>query len=137
MRSLSRLVIAVPLLSLWFLGAASGEPGLTRQDRQGPVTVAVTVLPPFAAETPLKVRIALDTHSVGLDDIALESAVALRSADDTDVAPVTVEQAKGGGHHRQAVLVFPPISSVTVRIVVKNVGGVSERVFVWDLSQAR
>lgn len=137
MRSLSRLVIAVPLLSLWFLGIVSGQAGLTRQDRQGPVTVAVTVMPPRGAETPLKVRIALDTHSVGLDDIALESAVALRTADGTDVAPVAVEQAKGGGHHRQAVLIFPPISNASVRIVVKNVGGVSERLFVWDLSQAR
>jgi len=137
MRSLSRLLIAVPLLSLWVFGVASGEPGLTRQDRQGPVTVAVTLVPPLEAATPLKVRIALDTHSVGLDDIALESAVALRSADETDVAPVAVEQAKGGGHHRQAVLIFPPISSASVRIMVKNVGGVSERVFVWDLSQTR
>lgn len=136
MRSLSRLVIAVSMLSLWF-AVASGQPGLTRLDRQGPVTVAVTVMPPLGAETPFKVSIALDTHSVGLDDIALESAVALRSADETDVAPVAVEQAKGGGHHRQAVLIFPPISSASVRIVVKNVGGVSERIFVWDLSQAR
>ena len=129
MRSLSRWVVVVPMLSLWFLGVASGQPGLTRQDRQGPVTVALTATSPLGAEVPLKVRVALDTHSVGLDDIALESAVALRSADGTDVPPVAVEEAQGAGHHRQAVVIFPPATSPRLRLVVKNVGGVSERMF--------
>ncbi len=137
MRSLSRVVIAVSMLTLCSSGVALAQPELTRQDRQGPVTVALTVLPLLGAEAPLKVRIALNTHSVGLDDIALESAVALRSAEGTDVPPVAVEQATGGGHHRQAVVIFPPISSARLRIVVKNVGGVSERLFDWDLSKPR
>jgi len=34
-------------------------------------------------------------------------------------------------------VIFPPMSNAGVRIVVKNVGGVSGRLFVWDLSQAR
>ena len=59
MRSLSRWVVVVPMLSLWFLGVASGQPGLTRQDRQGPVTVALTATSPLGAEVPLKVRVAL------------------------------------------------------------------------------
>lgn len=75
----------------------------------------------------------LDTHSVGLDDIAFEHAVAMRTPDGTDLAPEAVE-AKGGGHHRRAVVVFPPLAQAgVVRIVVKNVGGVAERIFSWDL----
>ena len=54
MRSLSRWVVVVPMLSLWFLGVASGQPGLTRQDRQGPVTVALTATSPLGAEVPLR-----------------------------------------------------------------------------------
>jgi hypothetical protein len=133
MRSLLRLVAVVSTLSLSLAGAAWAQQELTKQDRRGPVTVAVTLTLPAGAETPLKVRIALDTHSVGLDDIAFESAVALRSPDGTDVPPTAVEQVKGGGHHRQAVLVFPPPAGGSIRVVVKNVGGVSERVFLWNL----
>jgi hypothetical protein len=137
MHSLSRVVIAVSMLTLGSPGVTMAQPGVTRHDRQGPVTVALTILSSFGAEAPLKLRIALDTHSVGLDDVALESAVALRSADGADIPPAAVEQATGGGHHRQAVVIFPPISSPRLRIVVKNVGGVSERLFDWDLSKPR
>jgi hypothetical protein len=44
-----------------------------------------------------------------------------------------VEQASGSGHHREAVLVFPPIAQPgPVRILVRNVGGVAERTFLWE-----
>ena len=137
MRSVSLSAIALSMLTLSSSGIAWGQPGLTRRDRQGPVTVAVTVVSSPGVEAPLRARIALDTHSVSLDEIALESAVVLRSVDGTDIPPTAVEEARGSGHHRQAVVVFPPAASSSVRIVVKSVGGVSERIFDWDLSGAR
>ena len=74
---------------------------------------------------------------MGLDAIAFDKVVALRSPDGTDVAPTVVE-ATGGGHHRSAVLVFPPLAQAgPLKIVVKNVGGVADRSFVWELGPAR
>lgn len=117
--------------------AIAAEPTLSRQDRQGAVTVTATML---ASATPelLRVKVALDTHSVSLDGLEFESVVVLRGPDGTDVAPVAIEQAKGGGHHREAVLVFPaPGAGGGSRVVVKNVGGVGERSFTWELPASR
>ena len=73
----------------------------------------------------------------GARRVKFEDAVALRTGDDTEIAPA-VEQAKGGGHHREAVLVFPPLAqAAALRIVVKGVGGVPERNFSWELPSAR
>jgi hypothetical protein len=118
------LSIALPL-------AAQGA--WTKEDRQGPVTVALTLLAPPAEGAPLRVKVVLDTHSVGLDDIALARAVTVEAPDGSRVPPAAVEEATGGGHHRQAVLVFPGVGSGPVRIVVRGVGGVPERAFSWDV----
>jgi hypothetical protein len=68
-----------------------------------------------------------------MDDLAFDAGVALRLPGG-DRAPIAVEQAQGSGHHRQAVVVFPAQSlGDRIEIVVKNVGGVAERSFVWLL----
>jgi len=116
--------------------ASSGEEAATKRDRQGPVTVTVTLLE--ASATGTKARLVLDTHSGSLDGIVLEQAMSLRGPSGADVAPTAVEQVTGGGHHRQAVLVFPtPAGATEVRMVVKNVGGITERTFRWSLPLAR
>jgi hypothetical protein len=134
------LVLGSFVLSLGILagfGPSEAQDQLTKRDQQGPVTVAVTLMPPATPGAPLKVKVLLDTHSVGLDGIVLDRAVAIR-IDGTEVQPTAVEQAGGGGHHREAVLVFPPLAQPgPVRIVVKDVGGVAERSFSWELPLAR
>jgi len=135
-------VLVRPAVAVWVLivsvAAVLAESPLTKQDRQGPVTVAVTLTAPPMTGTVLKVKVVLDTHSVALDDIAFEAAVALRKPDGTDVAPAAVETAEGSGHHREAVLVFPPVEAVArIHIVVKNVGGVKERIFACELPAGR
>ena len=129
MTVLVRLTAIVSLLALPALAAAEE---LTKRDAQGPVTVVATLMPPSAAGEPLRVKVVLDTHSVGLDTIAFERAVALRNPDGTEVVPTAVETT-GGGHHRQTVVVFPaPAPNTPVILVVKAVGGVAERVFTWQ-----
>jgi hypothetical protein len=134
------LVLGSFVLSLGILagfGPSEAPDQLTKRDQQGPVTVAVTLMPPATPGAPLKVKVVLDTHSVGLDGIVLDRAVAIRT-DGTELQPTAVEQAGGGGHHREAVLVFPPLLQPgPVRIVVKDVGGVAERSFSWELPLAR
>jgi hypothetical protein len=97
------------------------------------VTVAVTLAGPPEVGVPIRVTIVLDTHAGSLDDVVFERAVALRTPAGAEVAPTRVEGLKGSGHHRQAVVVFPPVTERgTVRMVVRNVGGIGERVFVWE-----
>jgi hypothetical protein len=130
MRVFTRLITILALLAIPAVAGASEE--LTKRDARGPVTVVATLMPAAAAGEPLRVKIALDTHSVGLDTIALDRTVTLRKPDGSEVAPTSVE-AMGSGHHRSAVVVFPALpSSTPVTIVVKAVGGVAERVFTWE-----
>lgn len=137
MRSVLRAGLVMTLAAAWTAGVASGQEALTKTDRRGPVSVSVTLAALPTVGAPIKVRVVLDTHSVGLDGIAFDSAVALRTADGTELAPTGVE-AKGAGHHREAVVVFPPVAVPgPVRIVVKDVGGVAERSFPWEVSPAR
>ena len=119
-------------------GNVSAEDALTKRDRRGPVTVAVTLVAPPPSGSPVTVRVVLDTHSVGLDGVAFERAVALRKPDGSDEAPAAVEQSSGTGHHREAVVVFRALEgSADVQIVVRDVGGIPERVFAWPAPGAR
>ncbi len=137
MRPMRLLAMGLGALLLAAAGAgAQDAAGLTRTDRTGPVTVEVTPLPPMAAGEPLKLKVVLDTHSVNLDAIALERVVVVRSGAGA-VAPVAVESAQGSGHHREALLVYPGSvlagGAAALEVVVKEVGGVPERRFRWDL----
>jgi hypothetical protein len=133
MRMWPSMAVAVVLIGTT---SSSAEDAATKRDRQGPVTVTLALMESSA--TGIKARVVLDTHSGSLDGIALEQAMSVRRPDGTDVAPAAVEQAPGGGHHRRAVVVFPAMAGASeVRIVVKNVGGVAERMFRWSLPLAR
>jgi len=48
-----------------------------------------------------------------------------------------VEQATGGGHHRQAVLRFGKVAPdvKTIELIIKDVAGVKERTFRWNLTE--
>lgn len=129
---LKRALLLALVVATSLTAPLSGAQELTKVDRQGPVAVAVTVSAPVVG-SPVTVRVALDTHSVALDGIAFEKAIVWRGWDGTEIAPTAVEQVKGAGHHREATLVFPPVSQAGPgRIVVKDVGGVAERVFEWE-----
>ena len=131
MRAWLRVGLLVAVLGS--AGGVSAQEALTRRDGQGAVTVVVTLAGLPQGGVPIRARIVLDTHAVGLDDVVFERAVALRMPEGTEVAATRVEGLKGGGHHREAVVVFPPVAQRgTVRIVVRNVGGIGERIFVWE-----
>lgn len=129
------LRVGLVVAALGSVGGASGQEGLTQRDGQGAVTVAVTLTGPPEVGVPIRVTVVLDTHAVALDDVVFERAVALRTPEGGEIAPAGVEVSRGSGHHREAVLVFPPVTQrATVRIIVKNVGGIGERNFVWKWS---
>jgi hypothetical protein len=134
-----RAGVVVTLASLLWPGPMVAQPGPSKRDSQGPVSVTVTLIGAPVAGTPVKVKVSLDTHSVPLDGIKFEEAVALAGPDGVAIAPTAVERTQGAGHHREAVLAFPPLAAGAreVRIAVRNVGGVAERSFVWETAGAR
>lgn len=113
------------------LAAAADSSKLTQQAEGGGVTVAATLLKDQGEGTAIK--LALNTHSVGLDGYKLESLATLR--DDTGKTyPVTAVEQAGGGHHRQAVLRFGKLNpgARSIELIVKDVAGVKERTFRWS-----
>jgi hypothetical protein len=130
---LLRTAFMVSLIGVWLGGQSEAQDGLTKRDGQGPVTVTVTLIPGAVSSAPIRAKVVLDTHSVALDGVAFEQAVAIRTPDGAETLPTAVEQASGSGHHREAVLVFQAAPTTgRVQIVVKNVGGVNERLFTWE-----
>jgi hypothetical protein len=128
------LRVGLLVAALGSAGGVSAQDGLTQRDGQGAVMVVVTLAGLPQVGVPIRVTVVLDTHSVALDDVVFERAVALRTPEGAEVAPTRVEGLRDSGHHREAIVLFPPATQRgPVRIVVRNVGGIGERVFVWEL----
>lgn len=105
----------------------------TRTNSGGGVTVKVTYLDPKAGND-LRFQVVLDTHSVNLDGYDLKAITVLRDETGKSYFPTEVEN-KGRGHHREATVIFPKVSSEAKRLelVIKDVAGIKERTFLWDL----
>jgi Spy/CpxP family protein refolding chaperone len=118
---------------------------LTQEDTQGAVTVSATLLTPDKPRTDgkLAVQVKLDTHAVDLDQYQLEKLAVLRDAQGYEIQAVGLESPNGSGHHREGVLTFPgtdgngkPLLSPEAKsltLILRGIGGVSERVFRWQL----
>ncbi len=98
----------------------------------GGVTVAVTYANRRRGEAP-RFEVALNTHSVDLDGYDFNKLTVLRAEGKT-YAPTKVEN-KGSGHHRRVALTFPKITegAKRVEVIIKDIAGVKERTFRWDL----
>ena len=85
------------------------------------------------------IQLTLDTYFVNLVRYDVEEVATLR--DDTGKSyPVTSVDRIGSGlkpHFRHAVLRFPRVApeATTIELVVKDGGGVPERVFRWRLAE--
>lgn len=112
-------------------GAAGSD--TTQTVSGGGVTAKVTYLNPKTGDDP-RFQVALDTHSVALDGYDLKSLSVLRDDTGKTYMPSAVEN-KGSGHHRESILIFPKLSPAVKRleIVIKDVAGVKERTFRWNL----
>ncbi|MBI2314494.1 hypothetical protein HYU93_00320 [Candidatus Daviesbacteria bacterium] len=106
----------------------------TKESNGGPVSVAVT---PKGLEKGLSVwdfDITLNTHSEELNEdlVAISELV---DGQGKSYKPISWEGAPPGGHHRQGILKFNPISPKpkSLELNIKNAGGIPERRFKWDL----
>jgi hypothetical protein len=121
----------------WLSSGSTGA-GATRTDTGGEVTVSVTWKGPAAGPV---FDVAMDTHSVDLDGYDLRSLAELGLQDGTSVKPQSWDALKGG-HHRSGTLTFPatrqdgsPLirpGSGSLTLVLRGIGGVSERTFDWS-----
>ena len=135
MRTVNMLLIGLFLSVLPSLGAAFGAEGsqTARTVSGGGVTVKVTYLD-LKTDNDLRFQVALDTHSVNLDSYDLKTVTVLRDDTGKTYLPTGIES-KGSGHHREAMLIFPKMSGEAkrIQIVIKDVAGVKERTFDWDV----
>ncbi len=101
----------------------------------GSVSIQVTPIA-FKMGAPLEFDIAMNTHSVDLADDMLK-AVVLRDDSGMEYAPTAWDGPAGGGHHREGKIKFAPLTMNTksLTLVVKNIAGVPERVYKWDVAQ--
>ncbi len=101
----------------------------------GSVAVKATPLK-MQMNATLEFEIAMDTHSVDLADDMMK-AVVLRDDSGMEYAPSVWDGPGAGGHHREGKIKFAPLTmnTKTLTLVVKNVAGVPERLYKWELTQ--
>jgi len=82
--------------------------------------------------------ITMDTHAVDLDVYDLAKLTVLNDESGKEYSPVSW-RSPPGGHHREGTLTFPLPESLQqgqmkyVRMVIKGIAGVNERILQWDL----
>ncbi|MEW6046828.1 MAG: hypothetical protein AB1609_10155 [Bacillota bacterium] len=123
--------------------AASGNrlaEGATLYSEGGRVTVAVSwdgLAQSKGDQLTVAFQVAMDTHSINLDAYDLAKLAVLRNDRGETVHPASWE-APRGGHHRKGVLTFAvPVKFISgtrfLELLVRDVAGVGERVFRWDV----
>jgi len=112
------------------------DSGLTRSNDSAAVSVEVTPLnldQPSA--TTLDFSVVLNTHSVDLR-YDLATIAVLRADNGEEVTALKWDGPTDGGHHVRGVLSFPKFNASTqsVMLVLRDIAGVSERIFEWRLT---
>ena len=78
--------------------------------------------------------IVLNTHSVELSDDFAEAAV-LKDENGKEYRPIGWEGTPPGGHHREGILKFGPLSPKPkkLELIISGIGGIPERKFLWTI----
>ena len=71
----------------------------------------------------------IDTHTVDLSSFNPSGQISLEGDDGAMVAPERAESS-GSGHHLEFTLYFPKVEG-SVRLVVRDLGGVPRREIIW------
>ena len=106
----------------------------TKTDEQEPILIKVTPLQLGAGQDSWRFEVDFTTHSIDLDmDVA--KVVSLVDDKGNDFLPISWEGPGPGGHHISGNLIFNAITPMPkfVELKIKEVGGISERSFRWDI----
>lgn len=106
---------------------ASTPSGATKENSGGEVTVGVT--PVVVGATELGFDVAVNTHSVDMSTFDPKKQIVLIGLDGKDILPGNVE-IEGSGHHQKLQITFSKVEKPW-KLVVRDVGGVPAREFVW------
>ncbi len=89
----------------------------------------------FSFNKPLKFDVSMNTHQGSLDS-DLTKISFLEDDKGNIYQPLSWEGSPPGGHHRSGTLSFPRLSEKTrfIKLIIKNVYNVPERVFKWKLA---
>lgn len=106
----------------------------TQTNSEGAVDIEVTPLDISKSSDTWKFEIAMNTHSVTLDQDLTKVSV-LKDEKGKEYSPTSWEGAPPGGHHREGTLVFAPITSKSkeLKLVIKGIGEIPERIFTWKI----
>lgn len=116
-------------------GANSGEINLPEIEK-GANGVTFTIRPiKFNLDKPVKFHIRIETHSGSLAFDLTEISL-LEDGNGGMYEAIHWEGSPPGGHHRKGTLIFPGLKGnpESMKLVVKNVNGVAERIFEWKLT---
>lgn len=104
----------------------------SQTNNEGGISVEVTPID-FSDNKPVQFEISLNTHQGDLDfDLTKISALIDNNSQEY---PPLEWQGGQGGHHLSGILTFPPVKkgTQTIKLILKDIYGVKERVFSWDL----
>jgi hypothetical protein len=107
------LILASSLIFLMLLAPLSvrafSEESLTRHQRGGGVMLSLTYLNPVqkAPDGKIAFMLRMNTHSVDLDQYAIDKLASLRDDQGREVQALPLASPMGGGHHRSGTLLFP------------------------------
>lgn len=106
----------------------------TKIDAKGAVTVTVTPLGISSKVSEWKFDVGLSTHSIELDQDMTQVSVLVDDRGN-EYKPTRWEGAGPGGHHREGLLVFKPISPIPKSVELQIVGiDAPVRSFVWNIT---
>ena len=110
--------------------------GTLQKNNEG--AIAVTAQWMGEKDESLVFGISMNTHSVNLDQYDLAGLAVLKD-DGGNEYQQSSWISESGGHHREGTLVFPIPDSIRqsqaryIKIIIKGIDGVNERVFEWTL----
>ena len=133
MRSLKQAILTCLLVAAAAFPAAAAELATQKNSDRG-VTVAVTPQNMSGDAKTWDFKIVLDTHSQDLSDDLTKSAVLLDGTG-AQLAPVGWDGAAPGGHHREGILRFKPVTPQPMAIELRIIrsGEANPRSFRWQL----
>jgi hypothetical protein len=133
MLNLKRAVAMCLLAAVAAVPAAAAELATQKSADRG-VTVAVTPQNLAASANTWDFKIVLDTHSADLNDDLMKSALLLDGAGGQHV-PIAWDGAPPGGHHREGVLRFKPVTlrPAAIELRITRPGEPGPRSFRWQL----
>ena len=126
------LIIIIVLIAALTKNPSNNNSLETKESTEGPVSVTVTPLGLENNSPTGNFEISLDTHS---EELSADLVAVSELVDDQGkiYLPISWEGDGPGGHHREGVLKFNPISPKPKSLVlkIKDVGGIPERSFKW------